>query len=316
MQQADRVRPWRIRRLYELAQLSLYDDDLLLEVGWGLYARCLDILAVTDARNGKVPCPECGHTVYRQWYFQPRRSRTVRPSTPTSRCPECDQPVAWRDCRDALKKDPVCFDCRVPLTLEHIRDQLSCPECRQQWSLSGYRKSVGYRTRLPCPRCGMSISKRDLPVEKLAHRVSTPSDDPWWGELICPRCRQRGHHPHGRFECLSCGYTERWQAHLKRLKRRVERLTCESCGHTFTWQWWRKSYGGPLTSTGNPEPLRAYGKEWPTCKDCREQMVKIDVLLHTLHGRGALAPLFIRGNDVQTMQLLDQLASHRGGLIR
>ena len=49
MEWARRVKPWRIRRLYRLAKLDIYDDELLLEVGWGLYVRCRDVLTVSRA---------------------------------------------------------------------------------------------------------------------------------------------------------------------------------------------------------------------------------------------------------------------------
>jgi hypothetical protein len=37
--------------------MGLYDDDLLMEVGWGLYARALDVALVAKAVAGIVPCP-------------------------------------------------------------------------------------------------------------------------------------------------------------------------------------------------------------------------------------------------------------------
>lgn len=56
---AARVSPHKIRRLYEQDALGVLDEDLLDEVGYGLYSRCRSILHVTDAMNGKVHCPAC-----------------------------------------------------------------------------------------------------------------------------------------------------------------------------------------------------------------------------------------------------------------
>ena len=38
-------------------------------------------------------------------------------------------------------------------------------------------------------------------------------------------------------------------------------------------------------------------------------MMQIDSLLQALHGRGALAPLFLDGNEVSIREMLDELAS-------
>jgi len=37
-------------------------------------------------------------------------------------------------------------------------------------------------------------------------------------------------------------------------------------------------------------------------------MIQIDNLLHALHGRGPMAPVFIRGNTETALALLDELA--------
>lgn len=67
MNWAPRVKPIKIRRLYRYAQLGIYDDMLLHDVGWKLYARCADIVTVNDVyRDGRVPCPQCKTQIARQ----------------------------------------------------------------------------------------------------------------------------------------------------------------------------------------------------------------------------------------------------------
>ncbi len=39
-------------------------------------------------------------------------------------------------------------------------------------------------------------------------------------------------------------------------------------------------------------------------------MIEIDNLLHTIHGRGAMAAVFIEGNQQTAAELLDELAGH------
>ena len=58
-------RDW-IARLYE-ADARVPDEELADRVGWALAARCDSIIAVTAAcETGKLPCPNCGETVFLQ----------------------------------------------------------------------------------------------------------------------------------------------------------------------------------------------------------------------------------------------------------
>ena len=53
---APKVRPERIRRLYERDALGIVDDELIDDVGLALHARCVSIALVND---GRVVCPGC-----------------------------------------------------------------------------------------------------------------------------------------------------------------------------------------------------------------------------------------------------------------
>jgi hypothetical protein len=55
-----------IRRLYELDAQGIYDNDLLDEVGWGLYHRCQSFIAAVEAVRGRAACPRCGAIVLHQ----------------------------------------------------------------------------------------------------------------------------------------------------------------------------------------------------------------------------------------------------------
>lgn len=58
---APKVRPERIRRLYERDALGIVDADLIDDVGLALHARCRSIVLVND---GLVTCPRCA-TVFK-----------------------------------------------------------------------------------------------------------------------------------------------------------------------------------------------------------------------------------------------------------
>src|SRR5260370_9919927 len=53
----------KVRRLYETGARGIVDDELIEEVGFGLYSRCQSILIATEAHAGRVHCPRCGNIV-------------------------------------------------------------------------------------------------------------------------------------------------------------------------------------------------------------------------------------------------------------
>ena len=61
-----RVSRDKIRRLYQSDAQGMLDQELLHDVGYGIYVRCQDLLEVSEARRGKVQCRSCGHVIMRQ----------------------------------------------------------------------------------------------------------------------------------------------------------------------------------------------------------------------------------------------------------
>lgn len=58
-QWAPRVRQAKIRQLYELDAQGIYDDELINEVGFALWARCQSFLVANAAVGGSAECPVC-----------------------------------------------------------------------------------------------------------------------------------------------------------------------------------------------------------------------------------------------------------------
>ena len=56
---ASKVRPEKIKRLYEQDAKGIYDDELVDDIGVSLYARCDSMLMVTSSNLGKPLCIEC-----------------------------------------------------------------------------------------------------------------------------------------------------------------------------------------------------------------------------------------------------------------
>ncbi len=79
---APRVTKREIERLYHGSVRGVLDEDLIDEVGYGLYARCESMLEVTEIiRTGRPKCPVCGATL-------PKRN--MREPNEMLLCPSCD----------------------------------------------------------------------------------------------------------------------------------------------------------------------------------------------------------------------------------
>src|SRR5947208_10067205 len=83
---APRVNPHKIRRLYETDARGIVDDELIEEVGFGLYSRCLSIVIATEAHAGRVQCPRCDQIV------EHRGDRNA-----VIQCAGCGWRVRWGD---------------------------------------------------------------------------------------------------------------------------------------------------------------------------------------------------------------------------
>ncbi len=297
MDWAPRVKPIKIRQLYRYARLGIYDTLLLHDVGWGLYARCADIATVADVfREGRVPCPKCRTKVTRR--VDPLFSRGEGGTRENwFHCPDCNARLLWRDCRQALRNTPRCWECHAVLFREG--DTLRCP-CGKTWRAEAYKRSVRNRVRLPCPHCFTRVRRPDPPKRTATSRQARP-------ELSCPKCNASARHEQGYIRCTACGYERRWRDYRKSLKKRDETLECPRCSHTFRWHAWRQS--ARSLRTGNPGPAREFVKRWHRCRTPQQQMIQIDRLLQTLHGRGPLAPLFIDSGEHRIRQMLDDFAA-------
>lgn len=87
---AQRVRPEKIRRLYELEAQGLVDEDLLNDVFYAINDRCQSILTCTEAADGRVKCQRCGAILLRQ-------DLNNRPESKAEviLCPNCSWKTTW-----------------------------------------------------------------------------------------------------------------------------------------------------------------------------------------------------------------------------
>jgi len=84
LQWAPRVRQRDIQRLYETDAKGIYDDELIDEVGWALYARCQSFVVAVEASQGRARCPRCGQMIAHQ-----------HDKELLLRCPGCGWQTTW-----------------------------------------------------------------------------------------------------------------------------------------------------------------------------------------------------------------------------
>jgi hypothetical protein len=59
---APRLSKLQIQRLYQSVGRDLLDEELVDDVGFSLYSRCISMLQVSEAIRGNPPCPRCDTT--------------------------------------------------------------------------------------------------------------------------------------------------------------------------------------------------------------------------------------------------------------
>jgi len=60
---APRVKPGKVKQLYELDAKGIYDEELIDDVGWALHARCMSFIQAVQATRGEAVCPVCSAIV-------------------------------------------------------------------------------------------------------------------------------------------------------------------------------------------------------------------------------------------------------------
>jgi hypothetical protein len=60
---APRISQEKIYRFYENDAQGIYDEELIDEVGFGLWSRCQSFIEACEAVKGRVRCPSCGNIV-------------------------------------------------------------------------------------------------------------------------------------------------------------------------------------------------------------------------------------------------------------
>jgi hypothetical protein len=95
---AKRVKPQKIRRLYQSDAQGMLDQDLLDDVGYGFYVCCRELLELGEAIRGRIKCRDCGAIIVRQTVD----GKFSRDPTELLTCTECSWQVTCGDYHKSL----------------------------------------------------------------------------------------------------------------------------------------------------------------------------------------------------------------------
>jgi len=102
VQWSRRVPLYKLRLLYESEAKGILDEDLLNEVGYGIYACCQDLLERAEAARGRVKCRNCDNIIIRPLINGRFADSDVL------RCSQCGWEVACKDYHESLlRKRPA-----------------------------------------------------------------------------------------------------------------------------------------------------------------------------------------------------------------
>jgi len=85
-QWAPRIKQYKIHRLYHLDSLGIQDDELIMDVGYALRARCISFIEANQATSGSAPCPFCSQLIAHQ-----------RDKSEILHCDSCGWELSWGD---------------------------------------------------------------------------------------------------------------------------------------------------------------------------------------------------------------------------
>jgi len=191
-----RVPKWQIRRLYESDAQGMLDEELLDDVGITLLLRCRDILAIHEAKRGRIECPRCAGRGERTVIKRGVRQGDVRDEVIT--CSECGWQITWGEYTLSFKRKQLNSGGAVEAFQRYVRDY-SAARTPQEKLLAvdrlihEFHYSLRDQPDRPCRPVGVNLIEGKLPdvvqfLDELAYGKETPEDlrvrlADWRGEM-------------------------------------------------------------------------------------------------------------------------------------
>ena len=120
---APRLKRQQIRRFYETCSAGIFDANVIDDVGYSLYARCMSMLEVGLARRGRLHCPACDEIVTRTRMDHPDEELV---------CSHCRWTCSWRNYRDSYKGKSLFPGRMESIIADFVRTFRSAKEHRER----------------------------------------------------------------------------------------------------------------------------------------------------------------------------------------
>ena len=121
---APRLSKVQIQRLYQSCARDLLDEDLVNDVGFSLYSRCISMLKVTEAIRGNPPCPVCDTTAH-----------VDSDPNPFVRCANCGWLCPWDRYQKTYQRKWLFAGGLEPFVKEYVDRFPATPSARERMLL-------------------------------------------------------------------------------------------------------------------------------------------------------------------------------------
>jgi len=133
-----RVAKSKIRRIYEDDAKGIRDDELIEDVAFTLYMRCLDIMAVTDARNGAVRCQYCWSKKGEAAYVKYDKNTPHNEMQKLVLTCECGFTFAWTDYVKAYRNSQLNMGGALPAFSTYMEKYPKAQSAKEKMLLIDY----------------------------------------------------------------------------------------------------------------------------------------------------------------------------------
>lgn len=121
---APRLRKAQIERLYQSCGRGFLDEELIDDVGFSLYSRCLSMLQVREAMFGNPPCPRCDTP-----------AQIDSEAEPFVICPNCDWRCPWDQYKKTYQHKGLFAGGLTPFVQEFVDKFPATPSHRERMVL-------------------------------------------------------------------------------------------------------------------------------------------------------------------------------------
>jgi len=178
------VPKWKIRRLYESDAQGILDEELLDDVGITLLLRCKDILAIHEAKRGRIECPRCARRGERTLIERSARQGDVRDEVIT--CSECGWQITWGEYALSFKRKQLNAGGAVEAFQRYVRDYRAARTPQEKLLavdrlIHEFHYSLRDQPDRPCRPVGVNLIEGKLPdvaqfLDELAYGEATTED--------------------------------------------------------------------------------------------------------------------------------------------